>query len=71
MDGEIRGLEETGGMRGALEVFVRAQTKVLKEAREAKEGKEVKEVLDWRQRRRMLQEQAGVIGEYQLEELAF
>ncbi|KAF9060787.1 hypothetical protein BDP27DRAFT_1339093 [Rhodocollybia butyracea] len=71
VDGEIRGVEETGGMRGALEVFVRAQAKVLKEAREAKEGKEVKEVLDWRQRRRMLQEQAGVIGEYQLEELAF
>ncbi|KAF9059609.1 hypothetical protein BDP27DRAFT_1371337 [Rhodocollybia butyracea] len=45
--------------------------KVLKEARDAKEGKEVKEALDWRQRRRMLQEQAGVIGQYQLEELAF
>lgn len=70
VDGEIRGLEETGGMRGALEVFVRAQAKVLKEVREGKEGKEGKE-LDWRQRRKMLREQAGVIGEYQLEELAF
>ncbi|KAF9059253.1 hypothetical protein BDP27DRAFT_1407735 [Rhodocollybia butyracea] len=44
--GEIRGLEEMAWMPGALEVCVRAQTKVAKETREARERKEGKEVLD-------------------------
>ncbi|KAJ7221708.1 hypothetical protein GGX14DRAFT_670888 [Mycena pura] len=63
---QIQVTEQVDPLRGALEVFARAQAKAL---REAKEGK--KDGGDWRQRRRLVHERAAMAvgGVYQLEEL--
>jgi len=68
IDPEIKHIEQTERLRGPLDPFVRAQAKAAKEAKDISEGVKVP-VADWRQRKKLLHEQAGMIGLYQLEEL--
>ncbi|KAL0577449.1 hypothetical protein V5O48_004518 [Marasmius crinis-equi] len=66
---EISSIDETEKLRGPLHVFAAAHSKALKNAKEASEGKNAPQG-DWRQRRKLAQDQAGMgIGLYQLEEL--
>ncbi|KAJ4472786.1 hypothetical protein C8J55DRAFT_140911 [Lentinula edodes] len=69
IDPEIKFIEQTEQLRGPLELFVKAQTKAIKEAKAASEGIKVP-TPDRKQRRKLLHEQAGAtIGLYRLEEL--
>jgi hypothetical protein len=69
VDVEVTSIDETEKLRGPLQVFAAAHTKALNSAKEASEGKKAP-VGDWRQRRKLAQDQAGMgIGLYQLEEL--
>ncbi|KAK1220702.1 hypothetical protein PQX77_016528 [Marasmius sp. AFHP31] len=69
IDPEIASIDETEKLRGPLHVFAATHSKALKNAKEATEGKNAPQG-DWRQRRKLAQDQAGMgIGLYQLEEL--
>ncbi|KAL0070179.1 hypothetical protein AAF712_002669 [Marasmius tenuissimus] len=69
IDPEIASIDETEKLRGPLHVFAATHSKALKNAKEASEGKNAPQG-DWRQRRKLAQDQAGMgIGLYQLEEL--
>ncbi|KAJ3936063.1 MAG: hypothetical protein NXY57DRAFT_306926 [Lentinula lateritia] len=69
IDPEIKYIDQTEQLRGPLELFVKAQTKAIKEAKAASEGIKVP-TPDRKQRRKLLHEQAGAtIGLYRLEEL--
>ncbi|KAJ3992530.1 hypothetical protein F5050DRAFT_1579367 [Lentinula boryana] len=69
IDPEIKYIDQTEQLRGPLELFAKAQAKAIKEAKAAKEGVKVPPS-DRRQRKKLLQEQAGAaIGLYRLEEL--
>ncbi|KAJ3806808.1 hypothetical protein F5876DRAFT_80319 [Lentinula aff. lateritia] len=69
IDPEIKYIDQTEQLRGPLELFVKAQTKAIKEAKAASEGIKVP-TLDLKQRKKLLHEQAGAtIGLYRLEEL--
>ena len=66
---EIASIDETEKLRGPLHVFAATHTKALKNAKDVAEGKNAPQG-DWRQRRKLAQDQAGMgIGLYQLEEL--
>ncbi|KAF9266181.1 hypothetical protein L218DRAFT_956557 [Marasmius fiardii PR-910] len=66
---EIESIDETEKLRGPLQVFAVTHSKAIKNAKEASEGKNAPKG-DWRQRRKLAQDQAGMgIGLYQLEEL--
>ncbi|KAE9407182.1 hypothetical protein BT96DRAFT_874785 [Gymnopus androsaceus JB14] len=65
IDPEIKHIEQTEQLRGPLDLFVRAQAKAAKEAKDISEGVKVP-VADWRQRKKLLHEQAGMVGLYQL-----
>ena len=69
LEHEITFANQLEQLRGPLETFARTQAKAVKDA--AASGKDGKEpVGDWRQRRKMAHEQAGMaIGLYRLEEL--
>ncbi|KAF5365125.1 hypothetical protein D9757_012609 [Collybiopsis confluens] len=78
MDGyvqpQIKYIEQMDGLRGALEVFVRAQAKAIKDAKVASEGggKGQGTTGDWRQRKKAMYEHGAMnIGLYQLEEITF
>ncbi|KAF5365127.1 hypothetical protein D9757_012603 [Collybiopsis confluens] len=78
MDGyvqpQIKYIEQMDGLRGALEVFVRAQAKAMKDAKVASEGggKGQGTTGDWRQRKKAMYEHGAMnIGLYQLEEITF
>ncbi|KAJ3884999.1 hypothetical protein GG344DRAFT_59887 [Lentinula edodes] len=69
IDPEIKYIEQTEQLRGPLELFVKAQTKAIKEAKAASEGIKVP-APDRKQQKKLLHEQAGAaIGLYRLEEL--
>ncbi|KAJ8087113.1 hypothetical protein PM082_005941 [Marasmius tenuissimus] len=69
IDPEIASIDETEKLRGPLHVFAATHSEALKNAKEASEGKNAPQG-DWRQRRKLAQDQAGMgIGLYQLEEL--
>ncbi|ESK81645.1 rna binding protein [Moniliophthora roreri MCA 2997] len=69
INSEITSIDEAEKLGGSLQVFAAAHTKAIKNAQEASEVKKAP-VGDWRQRRKLAQDQAGMgIGLYQLEEL--
>ncbi|KAJ3908026.1 hypothetical protein F5879DRAFT_794504 [Lentinula edodes] len=69
IDPEITYIDQTEQLRGPLELFVKAQTKAIKEAKAASEGIKVP-TPDRKQQKKLLHEQAGAtIGLYRLEEL--
>jgi hypothetical protein len=69
LEAEIVFTDELEQLRGPLEVFASAQAKAVKNAALGKDGKK-EPVGDWRQRRKMVHERAGMsVGLYRLEEL--
>lgn len=67
---EIMFTEQLEQLRGPLETFARAQAKAIKDAALGRGGKKEEPVGDWRQRRKVAHEQAGMaVGLYRLEEL--
>ena len=70
LEPEITFANQLEQLRGPLEAFARAQGKAVKDAAAlGKDGKK-EPVGDWRQRRKMAHEQAGMaVGLYRLEEL--
>ncbi|KAF8897865.1 hypothetical protein BD779DRAFT_1465949 [Infundibulicybe gibba] len=66
---EIVYIDEVEQLRGSLEPFSRAQAKAIKEGSEEKKKGPVG---DWRLRKKLAHEQAGIeVGLYRLEELVF
>jgi hypothetical protein len=73
LEPELLAVEALETLRAPLEPFVRAQTRLLREAADAARGvrKEETKQNDWRRRRKAAHERAEVtIGLYQVEELA-
>lgn len=68
---EIAFIEQTEQLRVPLGAFASAHAKAIREAKESKEGvKPPPDKQDWRQKRKLAQEQVGMaVGVYQLEEL--
>lgn len=65
---QIATVELVEALRGSLEPFARVQAKAIKDGKDG--GKKDGEKGDWRQRRRMAHEQAGMaVGVYRLEEI--
>jgi hypothetical protein len=71
LEPEVAFIDQLQQLSGPLEIFARAQAKAVKDAAiQGKDGKKEEPIGDWRQRRKMAHEQAGMaVGLYRLEEL--
>lgn len=70
LEPELALIDEAEQLRGPLEPFAKAQAKVVAEAAQGGVKKDSAQQGDWRRRKKMQHEQAGLsIGLYQVEEL--
>ena len=70
LEPEIAFINEAEQLRGPLEPFAKAQAKIVAEAEQSGVKKDSAQQGDWKKRKKLQYEQAGLsIGLYQVEEL--